>query len=359
MKDQIPAPAQATVTPEDAGLQLRSVEWGKVKPVTWLLPELEGRIPRGKPSLLVAEESGGKGTLECYWINRYVQQTKGRVLVIGDEDGFEDTWVPRLRAAGMSEKQIEKHVLTLAPEDVFMLVRDHTRLTEAVQREGVGWIIFDQLLDHLDGGRDGAGVYNPKHVRDALRPLRLVAQDTGAAVTGNLHPIKGNPKSFRDLIGASHQFNAVARVSLWLGHDPDSDDPAARVVVRGKGNLTAEPPNLEFTFTGKKVKINGETFDMPVVKDMREGGRYRHDFEGDRGAGFGKRATVPASVRHAEALELILTEEPQSVSSLARQSGVERSSASRALAALAEDGRAEKINGKGYQRINTEGVDLS
>jgi hypothetical protein len=340
--------------PDFQPLRLRRGDRSKVKPVEWLW---RGRIPIGKLSLLVAEESGGKGTLEAWLIVRALrgelpgdrQGSPLTTLVIGDEDGFEDTWMPRLHAAGASWDEIDRHVWTLEPNEALDLTRSRDRLAQAVKDNGIGWVIFDALMDHIDGGRDGASVYNPKAVRAALRPLRDVARETGIAATGNLHPIKGNPKTFRELIGSSHQFNAVARSSLWLGSDPDAEDTAARVVVRGKGNLSAEPPCFEFAIDGKQLEISGRKFDLPVVSQEREGSRYRRDFEGGPGSGFGQKATMSAPERDALRIEPLLNAEfPQGPVKLAERSGINRRSVTRALELLQEQGRADKA-GEGKQ----------
>jgi hypothetical protein len=334
-------------------LKLRRGDRSRVRPVGWLW---EKRIPKGKASLLVAEESGGKGTLESYLTIRAIRgelegDMRGQpinVLIIGDEDGFEDTWMPRLHAAGASWDEIEQNVLTLAPGDVLDdLSKAQDLLLQAVIEENVGWVIFDALLDHIDGGKDGSGVYNPKAVRNALKPLRDVAKAADIAVTGNLHPIKGSPKTFRELIGSSHQFNAVARSSLWLGQDPDSQDSSTRVLVRGKGNLSAEPPCVEFRIEGKQFSHNGHSFDMPRVVDVKEGERYRRDFEGERGTGFGKKQTIPAAQRDAEQIEALLHHEiPQGPVTLAQKTGINRRSITRALNYLEDNRRAKKTGEK-------------
>ena len=59
-----------------------------------------------------------------------------------------------------------------------------------------------------------------------------------------MHPKKGEAVSFRNLVAASHQFNAVSRSSLLLAEHPDDD--TRRVLARGKGNLTGPLPLLEF-----------------------------------------------------------------------------------------------------------------
>jgi hypothetical protein len=85
----------------------------------------------------------------------------------------------------------------------------------------------------------GSEIYNPKSVREALKPLRRVTAATDTAAIGLMHPIKGNPSSFRQLVAGSHQFNAVSRSSLPIV--VDAEDEARRVLVPGKGNAAQSP----------------------------------------------------------------------------------------------------------------------
>ena len=362
----VPGRAVVAATPTSIPppeLRLRHGDWSKVRRVEWLW---ESRIPIGKLSLLVGEEGAGKGTLLVWLVVQAITgqlpgDRSGRpvpVLIVGDEDGFEDTWMPRLRIAGATAEQVNKHVWTLDPDEALNYEADGEKLSRALQHQGIGWVIFDQLLDHMDGGRDGAGVYNPKRVRQALKPLRDVARRANVAVTGSLHPVKGTPRTFRELIGGSHQFNAVSRSSLWIGRDPDGDD-ADRVLVRGKGNLSAEPPAFEFRIATGNAVIDEVAHEQPVVTNPREGMRYRRDFESNRGFGVGP--TVPAHVQYAEAIVALLhSETPQTVAELVKRAEAEglvtaqgkahtRNTVGPSLDELAKQGRARKADPENKQ----------
>jgi len=152
----------------------------------------------------------GKGTLAAWLIAKATRgQFEGdrhgrpvRVLIVGDEDAFEPIWVPRLYAAGVDLDMLR----TLDDgEHLDDLQKRSQDLGAAVRRDGIGFVLLDQLLDHVSGGAEGQGVYNPKHVRQALMPLRRVSGEQGIAATGLLHPIKGNVTSFRQLMAGSHQ----------------------------------------------------------------------------------------------------------------------------------------------------------
>ena len=241
-----PCEEQIPEASENGGLRTRGVIWERVRPIRWLW---QRRIPLGLPSLIVGEEDVGKGTVSAWLIARATRgeldgDQRGKpinVLIIGDEDGFESVWVPRIHAAGGDLGRIR----TLDDgEYLDDLTARGDDLAVTVERDQIGLIILDQVLDHVDGGKDGSGVYNPKNVRQAMLPLRRVAGAQGVAAIGLLHPIQGKPRSFRELIAGSHQFNAVSRSSLLLGKAPE--DKQRRVLVRGKGNHSAAPRSFEF-----------------------------------------------------------------------------------------------------------------
>jgi hypothetical protein len=340
------APAIPEPEPEEEApsLRTRGVDFDRVRPVRW---GWKRRFPLGYLSLMVGVEGGGKGTLAawiaaratCGELEGDLLGTPTRVLIIGDEDSFEPIWVPRLWAAGADLA----HVRTLDDGeylDDFLLAAE--RLSRTIKRDEIGLVFFDQLLDHIPGGAGGEAVNNPKHVRQALTPLRRVAAERDVAVVGLLHPIKGQPRSFRDLVAGSHQFNAVSRSSLMLGVDPEGGEHD-RVLVRGKGNYSAAPRALEFMIAGEVIELNGHSFDIPKVVGVSESDRTIDDLL--------KGPAAPVRDELVERLGDLLTQAPQTRADLAR--AVSRDpkdgSVGNALKALEELGRAERVD-KGWKR---------
>jgi hypothetical protein len=208
-------------------------------------------------------------------------------------------------------------------------------LAETVKHEGIKLVLLDALLDHIPAGDGGAGIYNPKSVREALLPLRRIAGEQEIAAVGLMHPIKGNVTSFRQLLAGSHQFNAISRSSLLLGEDPDDDQ--RRVLVRGKGNHSAAPASFEFKIAAQVVELNEYTFEVPKVVGEHEGERTMRDL-----LAGGPKAPVREGL--ADELEGRLTGEPQSLRVLARAVGRERTDGSvrRALGQLVDQERAKR-----------------
>jgi hypothetical protein len=263
------------------------------------------------------------------------------VLIVGDEDGFESVWVPRIHAAAGDLQRLRTLDDGEYLDDLNARGDD---LAITVARDDIGWIVLDQVLDHISGGADGSAIYNPKNVRQAMLPLRRVAGAAGIAATGLLHPIKGRPKSFRELMAASHQFNAISRSSMLLAKD--SVENGRRVLVRGKGNHSAAPRSFEFTIGVDVFELNGHGFEMPLVEGATEGDRTVEDLM--------EAGDAPVRSALQEQLAPLLTDEPQALASLAR--AVDRNSKDqsvrRALKALAEQGRAyqHKEGKKGWSR---------
>jgi hypothetical protein len=295
------------------------------------------------PSIVVGEEGTGKGTLAAWIIARAthgeldgdLEDKPIRVLVIGDEDAFEPIWVPRLEAAGA-----DLAMLRTLDDGEYLddLGKRSDDLAATVRREEISLVLLDALLDHVPGGDNGAGIYNPKNVRQALMPLRRVAGEQEIAALGLMHPTKASGGSFRQLMAGSHQFNAISRSSLLLGEDPDYEQ--RRVLVRGKGNHSAAPASFEFEIAAKIVWLNGYRFEVPVVDGEGEGERTSREL-------LGKEPKAAKRMALAEQLAELLTEEPQSQGSLARAVGRASNDGTvrRALELLEERGRAERVAG--------------
>jgi hypothetical protein len=249
-------------------LAIRRADLGRSEPPRWAWSQ---RVVLGYLNLLIGNEGVGKGTLAAWLI---AQLTRGTlpgdlegtpvgVAVIGDEDGFDDVWTPRLHAAGADLSRV---VQVERPDGGLVNLReDRDTLAEVVKAEGLRVLYFDQLLDNLGVGVDD---WRGKQVRDALQPLRSVARELDIAALGAMHPNK-RADSFRQLVSGSAQFNAVSRSSLLLAAHPN--DETRRVLVRGKGNLARTPSSVEFSLAGRTFTANGHEFKVPVAERFDTG----------------------------------------------------------------------------------------
>ncbi len=332
--DRVPAAVAARngsgAATEHGPLRARGVDLSRVRPTRWAW---ERRLPIGYLALLIGAEGVGKGTLLAHVV---ALLTRGllpgdldgqpaKVLFVGDEDSFDAVVVPRLYAAGADV------TLVRTIEDRYLdVTRDASDLATLIADEHIAAVIFDQLLDNLDSAVDD---WRSKAIRDALRPLRRVAREQDVAILAALHPNKGQKASFRDLISGTHAFNALSRSSLLLAEDPE--DGARRVLVRGKGNLSAPPRSYEFTLAPRTLELNGHTFEQPMVQDPVEGDLTTDDLLGRRSP------ETPIRDQVIEKLDAIGTGQPQRQADLARAAGREPddSTVRAALRELEQDGR--------------------
>lgn len=259
-------------------LVVRRADLARAQPPRWAW---EQRVVIGYLNLLIGNEGIGKGALFAWVAARlthgelpgdYSGQPIG-VGIIGDEDSFDQVWTPRLHAAGADLSRV---VQIERPDSGFVnLTEDRDKLADVVTEEGLGFLLLDALLDNLGVGVDD---WRTKQVRDALAPARSLARELDIPVLGALHPNK-RAENFRQLVSGTSAFNAVSRSSLLLAVHPDNED--RRVVVRGKGNLSATPEAIEFTLGGHGFIANDHVFDVPLASDFTPGTLTADDLIGD------------------------------------------------------------------------------
>lgn len=259
--------AAIDLTPDGGsdGLIVRSADLSLSRPPEWAWQD---RIVLSALNLIVGQEGAGKGTLAC-WI--FAKLTRGElpgslygepvsVAIVGDEDGFDAVWTPRLHAANADLGRVK--LIERGDGSLIELASDRERLSTIVDAFGVRLLYLDQLTDNLGASVDD---WRAKQVREALAPARQLARELECAVLGSLHPNKSGG-TFRQLMSGSIAFNALSRSSLLLAEHPE--DPDRRVVTRAKGNLSAVPEAVEFAIDGHTFDANGHTFNVPRAVDF-------------------------------------------------------------------------------------------
>jgi hypothetical protein len=127
------------VSDHPSALTVTTADLSKSRPPRWAW---QGWLPIGSLSLIVGCEGVGKGTLAAWLIAR---MTKGdlpghmrhrpvNAAIIGDEDGFNSVWVPRLHAAGCDLKRVKQ---LESESGLIDLQEDEERLRLAVDLENV------------------------------------------------------------------------------------------------------------------------------------------------------------------------------------------------------------------------------
>ncbi|HEY4896452.1 MAG TPA: AAA family ATPase [Solirubrobacteraceae bacterium] len=258
----------ATMPERPSGLRVQSADLTLARPPRWAWQD---RLPIGYLSLILGVEGIGKSSLAAWIIARLthgdlpgdLRHKAINVALVGDEDSFAHVWTPRLHAAGADLNRVK--ALDRPEGGYIELNADKDRLATAIDLEQIEFVFFDSLIDNL-----GASVndWHAKDVREALQPPRWIARELDITATGSLHPNKRG-STFRELVAGSSAFNAVSRSSLLLAQHPE--DEHRRCLVRGKGNLSAAPPTVEFSIEGYRFDANGHQFNVPRAAGFEVG----------------------------------------------------------------------------------------
>jgi AAA domain len=228
---------------EGSGIRYRKASIRDARPFEFAW---EDRILLDYPNLLVGIEGIGKGTLVAWILAHLTRGTLAGSLsgqpcnvgVIGDEDSFENTWIPRIYAAGGDTERVLL-LESVSDGSAIDIKRDAKRIQKFTRNLETRVLYFDQLLDNI-GYADS---WKDQQVRNALAPIRKVLQAEHIALLATLHPNKRRG-SFRDMLSGTPAFNAISRSSLLVARHPFASDRV--VAVRPKGNYNKEPPAFEF-----------------------------------------------------------------------------------------------------------------
>ena len=240
---------------QPAGPRLKVTTLSDVEPeeVNWLW---DGRIPRGKNTLLAGDAGLGKSYLSLDVAARVstggtwpdggdVEQ--GNVLIVTAEDGLADTLRPRLDKLGADMSRVHHIDVTVKKNDSSegLSLDKHLGLLEAeITRRNATLLIIDPITAFAQG----KDTYKASDVRQLLTPVVSMAERTGCAVLTIQHL---NKRSFEHnalyRVSSSTDFVNVARSALLVAPHPDDD--ARKVFGSIKSNLSAPPDVLGFRFT--------------------------------------------------------------------------------------------------------------
>src|SRR5215204_493474 len=223
-----------------ADVEAETVEW------LW-----ERRIPLGKITVLDGDPDNGKSVLTTDLAARL---TTGRampydfgktfpqagVVILSAEDGVGDTIRPRFDAAGGDPSR----VVILGNDDPFGIPEDLPKLGRAIERVGARLVVIDPIMAFLG---ENINSNSDKDVRSALKPLKQLAERTGAAVVivRHLNKTPGGNVLYRG--GGSIGIIGAARSGLVVG--PHPTDEALRVLASQKHNLSMPPESLAYQVT--------------------------------------------------------------------------------------------------------------
>src|SRR5215204_4727811 len=242
-----------------AEVQAETVEW------LW-----ERRIPLGKITVLDGDPDNGKSVLTTdlaarvtvgkampYGFGKIFPQAG--VAILSAEDGVGDTIRPRFDAAGGDPNQ----VVILGNDDPFGIPEDLPELERAIERVGAKLVIVDPIMAFLG---ENINSNSDKDVRSALKPLKQLAERTGAAVVivRHLNKTPGGNVLYRG--GGSIGIIGAARSGLIVGHHPHDEE--LRVLASQKHNLSMPPQSLSYQITSAPNNPDAAVIVYKGVVDM-------------------------------------------------------------------------------------------
>jgi len=251
-------------------------------PLRWLWP---GYVPQGKVTILAGSPGLGKSLLTV-WLAARVSRVAD-VLIASAEDDPADTIKPRLMAAEaacdrvhlMDVREVTKHGLVVS--GIVQLPGDAYAIHERVKALGARLVVLDPVAAFLDGNYSA---YREQEVRAALAPLKIMAEETRAAVVLVMHLNKGDGSDPLRRIGNSGAFTALARSVLLFGSDPEDEEGdrgTSRVLAVAKGNVRAAGKgSVLMRIVELPVEIAGEVVGMAALEKLGESNVSAEDLLG-------------------------------------------------------------------------------
>lgn len=243
----------------------------KARPITWLVP---GRIPNGAVTLLAGRPGKGKSQL-CASIGASLTTQGVPWILVGAEDGLEDTVRPRVEAAGGNPDLTYAFVMESAGEDdIAFLPDDIDALGRAVKESGAGLVVIDPMAAHLAPDLNS---HNDHSVRQALRPLTRMAQTTGAAIIVVSHFRKGREGSPLDWVGGSTGVGGSVRSALLFGEGAADDElrqEYVRYLVHIKLNGGPLARTMRCEIMPQRIESGGRYIESSYVKFVDEIERF-------------------------------------------------------------------------------------
>jgi RecA-family ATPase len=282
--DEPPHPAdEASPRREPVLIRMSSVQ---PKGIDWLW---EGRLARGKISLLMGDPKVGKS-----WLTHYIAATLSRghewigggvaplasTLLVTAEDDHEDTIRPRLDALGADcDRIVFCPGFREGGEDRWLTLKDMDVIEAAMARERFDAVVIDPIGSYMPG----ADAHRDNEVRALLAPLAAMLKKYEAAglVVGHLKKTKGGA-AINQVIG-SVGFAGLARIVLAVAKDPNDENEERRLFMSVGANCTKNVDTLGFYIEDGRLLWSAEPIDCDV--DAIVGGAPKRQREDeDRGS---------------------------------------------------------------------------
>ena len=253
-----------------------------LEPYEWMVP---GYFVYGCLHLISGDPESGKSTFLCdlaahhskgeaYSLSREgkglagpleIGVKPGNVLFLTEEDHYKQIIAPRCKAAGAAMDRV--WFVNDDTDEPLSIPEDIPRLTAYIKLHQISLVIIEPLTAFMSGGSK-RGDSDADMRKSVYRPLRKMAQATGAAVIFLLHFNKmSSEKNPMYRPGGSIANTGAARVAFGIGYHPeDTDKPRRerrRLFTTIKNNYNPDARTWEFKIDSREVA--GLPNDFPVV----------------------------------------------------------------------------------------------
>jgi hypothetical protein len=163
------------------------------------------------------------------------------VLMLGCEDAYEDTIVPRLLSA---DADMDRVVVVDGYKDsaghvsAFLLDDLAPAIDQVRNNPRIGAFIIDSVTGFV--GRTGVKDHNEAELRTILEPLAALANECGIMVMMIKNLNKDEGRSVLNRVSGSHAYIDVPRAAFVVADDPQND--TRRVLAVLKWNLNVPRP---------------------------------------------------------------------------------------------------------------------
>ncbi len=258
------------------------------KPISWLW---ENKIPLEMVTVFAGRQGGGKTFWSCYlaavvtngwnWPDGTASPS-GSALFFYGEDSIDKVFIPRLKAQGADLSKIrildglkglqdgkeagEKEITLKAVDQI----RSAICTTEAETGQPVRLVVVDPISNYWGGIKENDNT----QVREVLRPIQRLAEETGSAFLLITHFGKAIKEEAADKVIGSIAITASARTVWHLYRDEEPHRKDYRCFVPSKDNILVDATGVEFLVNkaaGGRVEV--------VSTDLE---KHANDIEAER-----------------------------------------------------------------------------
>lgn len=249
--ETVGAPAVADSDSSDAGsLILTRASTFAIKRVRWLWHD---RIPLGEITLVAGREGVGKST---YLADLAAKITRGRalgeyreprsVIYVANEDSWNHTIVPRMKAAG-ADLDLIYHVVP-ADGSGLSLPQHVEQVAQAAKSIDAAALMCDPIISMVDGR---LSTDKARELRQAIEPLRRAAESAGIGVLALVHFNKTQGVDVLSKIAGARGWVEVARAVIAIAKDEEAEHIVLSQVKNNLGRL--DLANWAYKIVGHEI----------------------------------------------------------------------------------------------------------